>query len=273
MATDGWHVDGQLWQAYAAGRLDQVAEASIDAHVNGCTTCQAGARAAVSPATTEELWRGIQAEVRRPELPRTLRWLRRLGVREDDLALLAASDGFLLPWATAVGSALVCALLTGATSTLQQETFALLAPLVPVLAVVAAFDAIESVRDLVRTTPYSKLRLSLLRTTATLVVAIPATMPIGLVIPGLEQLAFSWLLPALALTGGTLVLLTWLGPWTATGVVAATWTATVIGTVRTTGVDILSAPASQALFAALACALAVALVLRTSPRRLLGEGI
>lgn len=270
MTTQEWHVDERLWQAYAAGRLDEVAEASIDAHVTGCETCRGTARALVQPAPLEAIWEGIQAEVGRPELPRTLRWLRRLGVPEQDLALLAASDGFVLPWAMAVGAALVSTLLSAMLTNRQDETFLLLVPLVPVFSVVAAFDATEALRGLVRATPYSKLRLILLRTVATLALALPATIALALAIPGLERLAFAATLPALALTGAALVLLTWLDGWPAAGLVALTWGAVVFATAGFSDVQVLMGAPVQLLMAGLAVLMSVALVLRTTSYRLLG---
>lgn len=270
MSTTEWHVDTTLWQAYKDGRLDAVAEASIDAHVVGCATCRGTARALVEPAPMEALWKEIQADVRRPELPWSLRWLRRFGLREDDLVILAASDGFLLPWAMAVGGALLSTLLSVMVTGRQTETFLLLAPLVPVFAVVAAFDATEDLRDVVRTSPYSKLRLMLLRTVSTLALALPATVLLGVAIPGLDALAFASILPALALTSAVLVLLTWLDGWVAAGAVTIVWVAVVGGTARFTDPTILMEAPVQLALAAVLVALSVALVLRTTSYRLLG---
>ena len=270
MSATEWHVDERLWKAYAAGRLDAVAGASIDAHVMSCTVCQASAATAVEPAVVGEVWAGIREEVRRPVLPWTLRWLRRFRVPEEDLVVLAASHRFALPWAMAVGSALLCAFLVAFDTSRQHEIFLLLAPLVPVYAVVAAFDATEDLRDLARATPYSKLRLALLRTTATLAVALPATLAVGLTIPGLEPLAVSWLLPALALTSAVLLLLTWLGAWTASLVTAATWAVVVAAATGSGDVTVLTGAVGQAGFLALGLLLCTAVWMRTTSYRLLG---
>jgi hypothetical protein len=270
MSPAEWHVDERLWQAYAAGRLDEIAEASIDAHVTGCPICRETARSMVQPVVTEALWQGIRDEVRRPELPRVLRWMQGLGWREDDLVLLAAAGGFYLPWALAVGAALVCVNITAMAPVSAEGTFLLLAPLIPVLAVVAAFDATDPLRLLATASPYSKLRLALLRTTTTLAVSFPATMAIGLGLPGLDALAFSWLLPSLALTSCALVLLTWWGPWTAAGAVAVAWSTVVIGTWSAAETSSLTGATVQLGFVLVALLMATALVLRTTTFKLLG---
>jgi hypothetical protein len=265
-----WHVSPEVWQAYADGRLDHIAMASIDTHVARCATCQQSARALVSEGATDAVWTGVIAEVRRPELPPTVRWLRRLGVREPDLVVLAASEGFVLPWSVAVGAALVCALLTSMLTARQDEIFWLLAPTAPVFAVIAAFQTTESLQVVMSATPYDKVRLAALRTVATLAVALPVTIGVGVAVPGLADLAFVWLLPSLALTSLALVLHTWLGSWTAAGLSAGGWLAVVMATAREGQFAALSALEAQATCLALTVVLAGVFVLRSSSFRVLG---
>ena len=265
-----WHVGAEGWEAYAAGRLNSIAMASIDTHVARCVECQQSARAVVPPAATDAMWAGVVAEVRRPELPATVRWLRRLGVREEDLVVLAASEGFVLPWSVALGAALLCALLTSVLTVRQDEIFWLLAPIAPVFAVIAAFQTTEPLHAIMGSTPYDKVRLAAMRTVATLAVALPVTIAVGLAVPGLADLAFVWLLPSLALTSLALVLHTWLGSWTAALLSAGGWVAVVVATARTDQFAALSEFGVQAASLALAVALAGVFVVRTSSFRLLG---
>ena len=267
MTAQEWHVQPQLWQAYVAGTLDAAAEASVETHVTRCPVCRAAARAHVDPAVPEVVWHGVQAAVTAPRVPVALRWLRRLGVPEDELVLLGAASAVLLPWLTAVGGALTVALLSGlggAALGNYDALFLASAPLVPVLAVVAAFDPTESLREVSAATPYSKLRLALLRTAAALAVALPVTMAIGLLVPQLEALAFAWLLPGLVLTTSALVLLTWTAPWTAATVVGGAWLLFSGGAGWAGRLDLVTAAAPQVLFAVATAALAAALVGRTS---------
>ena len=270
MTSTEWHVSEDVWVVYAAGRLDPAAEASVDVHITGCAVCRDAARDHVDHQDLTPVWETISAEIARPVRPRSTRVLGRLGLGDTDQVLLAASDALYLPWAVAVGTALVCAMLTGLSPVHQDAMFLLLAPLIPVLAVVAAYDATDPMRELAVATPYSKLRLALLRTTAALAVAVPVTLAVGLTVPGLEPLAFTWLLPALALTVSALVLLTWVGPWTAGGTVAVGWGVPVVAMSRAHELATLTTAAAQVAFVAVALAMAVLLVLRTTTFRLLG---
>lgn len=178
-----------------------------------------------------------------------------------------------MPWAAAVGFAIACVCLVGFAGlgpVNQDAVFLAMAPLAPVLAVVVSYDALDPIRGVSAPTPYSKLRLALLRTAASLVVALPATAAIGLVIPGMDDFAFVWLAPSLGLTLGALVLLTWWEAPVAGAVVASLWVGVVV-VVRANGtVDVLTVPVAQAVFAAAGVVLAAALFLRTSTLRLQG---
>lgn len=265
-----WHVTAEVWQAYAAGRLDEIAVMSIDTHVAHCAACREGARAMVPATQTDAVWAGIVHEVRRPALPPTVRWLRRLGVPEEDVVVLGASEGFVLPWALAVGSALLCALLTAMISVRQDEIFWVLAPIAPVFAVIAAFETTDRLRAIMGSTPYDKVHLAVLRAVATLAVAIPATVGVGFAVPGLSDLAFVWLLPSLALTSAALVLHTWISSWTAATLSAGVWLAVVATAARTDDFSALSASGVQLACLGLTVTMAAVFVLRSSSFRLLG---
>ena len=264
-----WHVDTQVWEAYAVGGLDPATATSVDAHVVSCPTCREAAKGHVEPVALTSIWTTVRDQIARPVLPPWLRPLRTLGVPDDDLVVLSTAS-LLLPWAMAVGSALVCAMLAGLVPSYQDATFLLLAPLIPVLAVVAAYDSTDPLREVSVPTPYSKVRLALLRTVAALVVAVPVTQAIGLLIPGLEPLAFRWLLPALGLTLASLVLLTWLTAELAGGAVCLAWVVAVATVGRTYEVDVLATAAAQTGFAVAAAVLAAVFLIRTSTLRLLG---
>lgn len=268
-----WHVDARAWEAYVAGELDPAAEASVETHVLGCPECREAARSQVEPSTRETIWAEVRSTIAAPALPAVLRPLRRLGVRGDDLVVVSAGDSLLASWSLAVGFAVACTCLlglTGLSATSQEAAYLVLAPLVPVLAVVASFDALDPLREVAQPTPFSKLRLALLRATAALVVALPVTMAIGLVVPNMQELAFVWLMPALGLTSAALVLLTWFEAPVAGALVAVVWTTFVILLRSAERVDALTTPTAQLGFAAGAVALAIALTVRTSTLRLQG---
>jgi hypothetical protein len=273
MTTQVWHVPAEVWPAYADGMLTPAAEASLETHVAACASCRDAARAHVAPATTESIWSAVQGTVTSPTLPRPVRWLRRLGAPERELVLLASADAVVVPWITAVGAALAVTLISGlgGTRPLPHDVlFVALAPLVPVLAVLAAFDATESLREVSAATPYSKLRLCLGRATAALAVAVPTMVALGLLVPVLEPLAFLWLLPALALTASALVLLTWMPVRVVGSVLGLAWAtfALVVGGVGR--LDLVTTAIPQAVFACAAVGLVALLAIRTSSRQLLG---
>ena len=268
-----WHVEPSVWEAYVAGRLDLAAEASVETHVVGCAACRAAAKAHVAPEAAEAVWAQVRGTISAPPLALPLRVLRRARIRDDDLVAVSAADSLMVPWAVAVGFAVACACvvgLAGLGSVNRDMAFLVMAPLIPVLAVVAAFDALDPLREVAAPTPYSKLRLALLRATACLVVAVPATTAIGLVVPGMEDLAFVWLAPSLGLTVGALVLITWFEAQVAGALIASLWVSAVV-VVRTSGsVDALTAAPVQLACAGAGIVLAAALVLRTSTLRLQG---
>ena len=270
MTNDAWHVSPDVWAAYTAGRLGQPGESAVDTHVVDCATCRTSASAFAQPDELEAIWSSVQAEVVRPPLPRAARVLRLIKVPDQDAVLVAGSSGLSLSWAVAVGAAVVCAILTGFAHSRQELSFFLLAPLIPVLAVVAAHDATDPMRELVAATPYSKFRLTLLRTAAALAVAVPVTTAVGLLVPGLGDLAFAWLVPGLCLTVTTLVLLTWVNVWAAGGIVAVAWAGVVVGLSQGRSLGVLDTAAGQTALVVAAGAMAGFLVLRTTTTRLRG---
>jgi hypothetical protein len=268
-----WHVDAPVWEAYAAGRLDPATELSLESHLTGCPDCRAAARSEVAPAAVDEVWTHVRQTISAPAQTLPQRAMRRLGVRADDAVVVSAADSFMVPWAVAVGFAVVSACVVGLAGlgpAGRDVAFLALVPLVPVLAVVASYDALDPLREVVAATPYSKLRLALLRAAAALAIAVPATMTIGFVVPNMEHLALAWLAPSLGLTLAALLLLTWFEAWVTGGLVASAWV-TVVALLRTGDqVDALATPVVQVAFVVGAGGLALALMLRTSTLRLQG---
>ncbi|HWM73638.1 MAG TPA: hypothetical protein VNQ53_07855 [Nocardioides sp.] len=269
MTSTGWHVGPKLWARYAAGGLDYVTESAVDAHVVGCAECRQAARSYVDPAPLEQVWAAVGTETARPRLPFVLRGLVRIGLPERHAVVLGGSSGLHRPWVVAVASALLCALLSGFLPEYQDRFFVLLAPLVPVLAVAAAYDATDPMRELFTTTAHSKLGIALLRTAAALSAAVPLTTVVGLLVPGLESLAFAWLVPGLCLTVTMLVLLTWWDAATTTGVVATGW-ACAVGITGRDASALIDTARMQGIFVAVTLAMACLLVLRTASTRLRG---
>ena len=259
-----WHIGGPTWHAYATGRLDPAAETAVEAHVTACPDCRAAARTLPGVVDPAPLWVAVQAEISRPRLPLPLRALARLGVPEGDLVVLATARDLLLSWSVAIGAAMLCAVLTGLSPVGipggPQALFLILAPLIPALAVMATYGTTDPFREVAEASPYPKLRLALLRTVTALTAAIPLTVAVALVVPTLQGYFATWLLPGLALTVGTLILLTWLTPWVAGGVVSLCWLVAASTAAGTGAIDAVTTAAGQAAFAVGVVALGALLV-------------
>ena len=262
MTRDAWHVDAAMWSRYADGQLDTVAGAAVETHVAGCARCREGAKEVVPGAEVTEIWSAIGRTLPHRQ-SRTGRWLRRLGVSDSDTVVLQAAGSWRATWAVAVGAALVCVMLSGTFPRYQSTSFLLLAPLVPVVAVLAAYDVTDPLRELATATAFSKLRVALLRTAAALAAAAPLTVGMGLLVPGLEALAFVWLLPGLMLTVTALVLLTWTSATRTGALVGVGWTTVVLVLTRAEALTVLQAAPAQVLFALAAACLSGLLFLRT----------
>ena len=65
--------------------------------------------------------------------------------------------------------------------------YAVVAPLLPAMLVAAAYDASDPTRELLDATPFSKLRIALLRTALAVAAALPVVVLMGVLVPGLES--------------------------------------------------------------------------------------
>lgn len=260
-----WHVTPDLWRDYREGALDPLLEASLERHVGGCGQCRQDARLLAPP--DPGTWQQIHVQIARPRLPRSLAWAVRRGLPEDQATLLATSRDLTLSAATAVGAAVASAILVGLLGSRSPFTpdlaFLLLAPLIPMLAVVAAYDSTDGLRELTGTTPFSSLRLALLRTGAALAAGIPATFLVGLLIPGIGPATAGWLLPGLALTVAGLASLTWVTARVAAPCLTAAWIVGASLAAQLHALSALTGPAGRLVTVAVLLALSAVFVRRS----------
>jgi len=258
----GWHAGPDLLRRYADGRLEPVAQTAIETHVEGCRDCRAATKALVTPASLAPVWDRVLVEVRTPEpgrLTRLLRWAR---MPEVDVVVLQASANLAVALAIAVAAALAFALGAAQLSTSQQQLVWLaIAPLLPALLVAGAYDTTDPIRELADVTPYSKLRVALLRTVTAVIGAVPLVLVMGLV-PEIDVSAVAWLLPALAVASVLLVLLTRLSAPASVGAVAGAWVLGVSALRAGDQLDQVTAPLGQSLSLLVAVASALALAHR-----------
>ncbi len=270
-----WHVGLDLMRAYASDALGHPAAASVEVHVTSCAQCRALAREVVaaeqSSETLTQAWSAIRLATTTLPQPRLARLLRRLGVPDSDVVLIGGFTGLPVTWAVSVGAAIVCAVVgVGIQAERQVFYYLAVAPLIPVLAVAVAFDALDPLRAVSVPTPASKLRLALLRAAAACSAAVPVMLASGLIIPGLIEVALRWLMPSVALTLAALLLITRFTAWVSALAVTSVWLVAVSSVAYSGGIAALTSSAAQACFALAAVATAIALFVRTGSTTLSG---
>jgi hypothetical protein len=258
-----WHVDATALSAYAEGRCTAVAGASIEVHVMGCRSCTSALRDLMPPEPVDRAWQAIRARVEEPRAGVVERLLRLLGVSAESARLLGAVPAFQGAWVLGVVSISVfagtAALLAG---DLGMSLFLIIAPLAPVAGVAASFggDA-DPTHELEGVTPYSSLRLLLLRTAGVLATSVPVTIVLGLALPGHAWLAVAWLTPALAGIAITLALSPYVGTTTTAAVIGAAWSVGVLSADRAGDPETVVEPAMQLVLAVVAVLALVSFVL------------
>ena len=257
-----WHCEDDVLRTYVAGALDAITGASVEQHLTRCGACRARITPYVDRHALERAWAGVRDHIETPPRPAPVRLARRLGVPEPVSVLLAATASLRTAWLVSSLVALafaVAAVAWAGGSALAP--FLLVAPMVPVIGVAAAYgpsqDPLES---LVVTAPFGRTRLILLRTIAVLVSVLPAAVVLGLLLPGPPWLAVAWLGPALAMVPVMMALASFAGPRSAAAALALVWVGLVVGTLRGFPSTWLLEAERQSVYAAVA-ALAVGVLL------------
>jgi hypothetical protein len=218
--TTLWHVDEAALARWVDGTDGSVAGASVEQHLLGCAQCRA--KVPTDPLV-EQVWARVQDVVEVPRaslLERALHWA---GLPSPDARIVAASPAFRGAWLVGMTALLAFVTVAGAYGAGRgQWAFLLVAPLVPALGIALGYDPeLDEALESECATPYSRVRLVLLRSAALLVVAVPAFVAASAVLPG--TIAFWWLAPAACCTAAVLALSTWWVPLTSVGVVGTVW--------------------------------------------------
>jgi hypothetical protein len=223
-STDtAWHAGPDLLRQYAAGWLDPVGQAAVETHLERCTACQRDAAALVTPTELAPVWDRVLETVRTPDRAWPMRALRRFGVPEVDLVVLRASTNLVVGLCIAAAATIAFAITAAQLGhDRQQLAYLAIAPLLPALLVASAYDTTDPLREISQSTPYSKLRIALLRTVVAVLAALPLVLVMAMV-PNINASLAAWLLPALAIALVLLVLLSWLSAAVAIGGVATAW--------------------------------------------------
>ncbi len=254
-AAPSWHIDADVLRTWVDGQAGAVASASVEQHLVRCARCRSGVSDALStevPTTVPDLdrvWSAVRDAVELPLPSRAQRALARLGLAESDALLLTSAPAMRAAWINAVALVLGFVLLAGTYGDTRSVVLFLVgAPLVPMLGVALAYGADAEVAfEQEVATPYSPLRLVLLRTAAVLATTIPLVLLGGLVNP--DGLAVAWLVPALGFTAVLLAASTWLDPAPVAMALAVVWIFAVLSAAAQGMVSAVYDPAALVAYA------------------------
>jgi hypothetical protein len=280
--ADG-HPGEDLLAGYAAGTAGTVVAWSVEAHLTGCARC----RSALSVhADAERLARNRSVLLARAAIGdggRVRKVLRRCGIPDYMLGLLAATPSLRRSWLLSVVGVLAVVaaeavavrygwiqagrpgLLEGHPGPEDLAPFVLVAPLLVLAGVAAAFlPMFDPACLLAVAAPFSGFTLLLVRSVSALAAALIPVVAAAFFLPGPGWLPVALLLPSLALSAFALAAATVLAPRTAAITAGTLWAvpALLLGTATAHGALLIVQPDAQFACAAALCACAVVLYLR-----------
>jgi hypothetical protein len=247
MTVQGWHVDERLAERYAAGGLATSVASSIEQHLVACAECRARLTPYADPARADRVWTGVLDEVQAPRAGAIERLLRRCGLTAPTARLLALTPSLRASWLTGVVLVLLLAQLSALGDRSGIALFMVLAPVLPLVSVAAAFGGdLDPSREMAGAAPYPLMSLLLVRTATVVAVTVVPAVLLALLLPGPGWLALGWLLPSLALSGALLVAEPWVPPLLGAGTLSAAWMLLVgIGWMRESDPFLVATPAVQ----------------------------
>jgi hypothetical protein len=231
-----WHIDEATLARYASGGTTAAVAASTEAHLTGCADCRARLVPDVDTGRLDAIWAEVEQRVDLVSLPWLDRTLVRFGQPEETARLLAATPSMSASWLAAIAPAVVFAVSAAESSATGLVVFLTLAPMLPVAGVAAAYGReADPAYELAVASPYSLLRLLLVRSVAVVGTTDALTAVGGLLLADSGWRAAAWLLPALALSAVTLALSARVAPvWAGAGVLTG-WLGIVVITWQVTG--------------------------------------
>ena len=262
-----WHVDDVALREWLDGTDSAAMGASVEQHLLGCAPCRQrvdrSVRAGPPPLLPDldVVWCRVQDRVEFAEPTPLERWLARIGLSPTDARLVAAAPAFRSAFVS--GAVLVLAFVAIAAAlgdTRGQILFLTVAPLLPCVAVAFSYDSdVDPALEQEFVTPYSALRLVLLRTVAVLAMVLPLVVLAGAVVPVPEP--YLWVLPAVGFVTGVLALSTWTTPLRAAAAVGVTWFLVIFVTATEAAwSDVLRAPYQVGYLALAAASVAILIV-------------
>jgi hypothetical protein len=225
-----WHMDEPILDRYAGGTLGGASMYSVEAHLVGCARCRGELSRRVDASRVDRIWAGVRDLVEAPRTGPLERILVRAGVPAHVARLLMATPVLRPSWIVSVAATLAFAVLADRVVGAGALPFLIIAPLVPVIGVAAAFARpVDPVWEIGAATPVGGFRLTMIRVAAVLGVSVALAALAALGLPEEGWTAVAWLLPSLGLTALTLALSTTSGRLsTVAGSVAASWSVGVV---------------------------------------------
>ena len=263
-STPPWHLDETTLRSYVDGHPLPVVGASVESHLLECPACRVHLGELMSHETVDDAWAAIRAHVEAPRPTVAEHLIRWCGLSTETARLLVAVPAFRGAWLLGL---LVVTLFAGLAALFAGEyglaLFLIVAPLAPVAGVAASFggDA-DPCHELVTVTPYSAVRMLLLRTTGVLATSLPVTVLAGLALPGPAWVGVAWLTPAAAGVALTLLLSPVLGSTATAAMLSACWSTAVVFATRLNDPVEVVEPVMQLVFVALALIAVAAVALR-----------
>lgn len=217
-----WHLDQELADRYAGGAVPPVLAASVEQHLVVCGDCRTLIR--VDGPRLDAVWTEIAERVEAPRVRLLERGLRRLGVSGPTAHLVAATP--VLRGATVTGGLVLLLLSVLAAHASPRDTaiFVSLAPVLPVLGVAVAFGPrTDPTLDVAAASPYSLVRLLIVRTAFVVGATMLPAAGLALLLPASPWLTIGWLLPSLAMCAVVLASATRVEPTLSASALAAGW--------------------------------------------------
>lgn len=271
-STTQWHARAEDLAAYAAGRLTEVAAASVEAHLLRCPACRTTLADDASAATdTDRRWAALAEAIDRPSRSAAERWGLLPHAAATAVRVTLAVPTMRAAWLAALALVVLLPLLAQAVAGIGMLTAMLaLAPAAPVAAVALAYQpSVDPAGELAGATPRTGLRLVAVRALGVAVPAVPLGLAVGLASGIAWTHALAWVLPGLALAALVLAVGTtrW-DPAPVAAVAAGAWALAVglptpvwhVAARAVTGT--VSGPTVQLLSLAVAVAAAAVAVLR-----------
>jgi len=275
----GEHAGEDLLASYAAGTVEPVVVWSVEAHLTRCAACRGALSGHVDQRRLARNRGVLLVRVAIGDGGRVHRLLRRCGVPDHLLRLLAATPSLRGSWLLSVIG--VLAVVAGEAAAFRHgrmpgagpaigyqdpavlAPFLLVAPLLVLAVVAVAFlPMFDPASRLAVAAPFSGVTLLLVRTVCALAAALVPVVVAAFVVPGPGWLPAALLLPSLALSAFTLAAATLVDPRAAAVMAGGLWAAPALLLATSNAPLLIVQHHAQVACAAVLCASAVVLLIR-----------